>query len=379
VIGIKSFAELLIDSEDDVIPVETPTKQSLRTIWGLIDFVTSAEDLFLSGDLTREDYATLVNAIFAGQSLVQALYHLYQNRTFRYEYGWDESLAESIHLRDLLRVAKNPCLSMPQDSSMLNKPSSAAAITSVPNDFEQAQHESDNLNIIITVPYKKIQTVSNANAQPDVHDAEWSRIRNNFYKSILECKYLPSIAPLKPRNYVCFDIDDNGITFFSALKDSTFKAKDEKNTRNHASEETRPSAPPKPHFVPSASDKIIVDVNGGETGALRKHDEGTVQNKRLEAQMTEVAKEMKQHLEERRMGLEGKAAVEKKKEAEEAMKVAEEWELIVKLHGRQHKKIKAEVRGGAIMTSLIADGINGEAEYKEIIDKMIDTLPVAVS
>ena len=122
--GLKYFADILIKDGDDAIKI-TQENQPLRTIPGLMNFVESAEDLFDSKDLTRQEHATLVIAIFAGHTMIEALQHLFQNLRFHFECTPDEFHAEnSFHLRDLVRFAKKLGLRMPQDSSMLKKPSS---------------------------------------------------------------------------------------------------------------------------------------------------------------------------------------------------------------------------------------------------------------
>jgi hypothetical protein len=90
--GLKSFAELLIDHGDDVIVFKEGI-QSLSSISGLINFASSAKKLFESGDLPRQEYATLVNAIFTGHSEVQSVY---------------ETLGRStIDVRDVVRLVNS--------------------------------------------------------------------------------------------------------------------------------------------------------------------------------------------------------------------------------------------------------------------------------
>ena len=175
--GLKYFADILIKDGDDAIKI-TQENQPLRTVPGLMNFVASAEDLFDSNDLTRQEHATLVIAIFAGHTVIEALQHLFQNRRFHFECTPDEFHAEnSFHLRDLVRIAKKLGLRMPQDSSMLKKPvispmakgvkqtrhgpehlpqdsskktASTDAIISMTTDIEEAQHGYKVLDIKIT-------------------------------------------------------------------------------------------------------------------------------------------------------------------------------------------------------------------------------------
>ena len=143
--GLKYFAQVLIESDIDDLEIE----EGIQPFWtasGLINFVTSAMDLFRSADLTRQQYATLVNAVFAGQSLIEALYHVFKNPRFLFKKSRDANHAQSnFHLRDLVRIAKkNHDVTMPQDSSMLKKPACAATISSKAIVFEHAQHGSGN-------------------------------------------------------------------------------------------------------------------------------------------------------------------------------------------------------------------------------------------
>ncbi len=87
--GLKYFAQILIEDGIEDMEIE----EGIQPFWtasGLINFVTSAEDLFWSADLTRQDYATLVNAVFARQSLIKALYHVFKNRRFLFKNVLDE-------------------------------------------------------------------------------------------------------------------------------------------------------------------------------------------------------------------------------------------------------------------------------------------------
>ncbi|KAL3821977.1 hypothetical protein ACHAXA_002963 [Cyclostephanos tholiformis] len=138
---------------------------------------------------------------------------------------------------------------------------------------------------------------------------------------------------------------------------------------------------PMRHFVLTAVDKSVkadgtVEARRGETEAQRKRRERMMQSERMKAQMAQLAMEAKLRVEERRIRLEGAAAVEREKEEEGrrveevGRKVEEESEEMVKNHGRQYMMIKAGVPEGAILNSLIAEGFEDEAERKEIIDKL---------
>ena len=97
---IKYFAQVLIENGIDDMEMKKGI-QPFRTASGLINFLSSAEDLFLCDILTRQEYATLVNAVFEEQPLIEALYHVFQNpRILNMKDG------ENYHyLDDLLRMA----------------------------------------------------------------------------------------------------------------------------------------------------------------------------------------------------------------------------------------------------------------------------------
>ena len=131
---------------------------------------------------------------------------------------------------------------------------------------------------------------------------------------------------------------------------------------------------PMKHFVLSTIDATVkadgtVEAKRGETEAQRKRRERMMQAERLKAQMAQLAMEAKQAVEARRQRLEGDAAVEKEKE-EEQKKQSEEREEIVKMHSKQYMMIKMGVPEGAIMNSLLAEGIEDESERQEIVDKL---------
>ncbi len=243
--GLKCFADILIKDGDDAIKI-TQINQPLRSIPGLMNFVVSAHDLLDSKDLTREEYATLVIAIFAGHTVIKALHHLFQNRLFRFKNTLNEFHAEnSFHLRDLVRIAKKPGLRMPQDSSMLKKPSSTDvispvaksvkqtqhgreylprdltrlekiastdAIISMDKDAEEAQHGSKVLNIKITGPDKTTGNVANSKDQLGITDEERPFIQGNFHNSVEEEFHLhrtpPDLCEAKPPMLAMCDWDE---------------------------------------------------------------------------------------------------------------------------------------------------------------------------
>ena len=176
--ALKFFAQVLTKDGIDELEMIKGNHQPFWTASGLINFLSSAEDLFRSDNLTRQEYATLIYAVFEEQKLIEALYHLFRNpRVLGFYHAENHS-----HLCDLLRIATNYYyVKEPQDSVMLKKPVSAAAIisnevllgvdpkeeevmspaiSSNANIFEHDQYGSDDCNIN-HMPYKKIRIVGN--------------------------------------------------------------------------------------------------------------------------------------------------------------------------------------------------------------------------
>jgi hypothetical protein len=139
---------------------------------------------------------------------------------------------------------------------------------------------------------------------------------------------------------------------------------------------------PMKHFVlATSSDKTVradgtVEAKRGETEAMRKKRERMMQAERMKAQMAQLAMEAKMAAQARIARLEGAAAAEKMaKEGEEAAAAEkkereEESEEIVRDHGRQYMMIKAGVPDGAILNSLMAEGVDDETERIEIVGKL---------
>ena len=112
-----------------------------------------------------------------------------------------------------------------------------------------------------------------------------------------------------------------------------------------------------------------VEAKKGETEAQRKRRERMLQMERYKAQMAQLAAEAKQKVAERRERLEAETTVEREKE-EAYKKVVEEQEEIVKMYGRQYMMVKAGVPDGAILNSFLAEGMEDEAENRDIIEKL---------
>ena len=108
--GLKSIANILLAAESlpsiDENGTVTDPVQTNMTIFSLTDFVIQADELFDTNDLSAQQYATLLNAIFSGHSSVQSLFDLYHNPDFLLAVDADEDLRESLCSRDLLHLGK---------------------------------------------------------------------------------------------------------------------------------------------------------------------------------------------------------------------------------------------------------------------------------
>ncbi len=110
--GLKAIANILlgtntapeIDISDDY-NIGNPKMKSV-SIFGLIDFIITAEELYDSNDLTEQEYATLLNAIIMGHDSVRSLFDLYHNPDFLLACDSNEDIQSSLCLRDLYHLAK---------------------------------------------------------------------------------------------------------------------------------------------------------------------------------------------------------------------------------------------------------------------------------
>ena len=122
--GLKAIAKMLLATEtlsptdDDKQEKDgnDSTESTNMTIFGLTDFIISADELFDANDLSAQQYATLLAAIFSEHPSVQSLFDLYHNPDFLLAVDSDEDLRESLCLRDLLHLGKklNPLMPKPQ-------------------------------------------------------------------------------------------------------------------------------------------------------------------------------------------------------------------------------------------------------------------------
>lgn len=117
--GLKKIAEILLSA--DAAPANNDNNESPRmasmTIFGLTDFVISADELFESDDVTPLQYATLLDAIFSEHSSIKELFDLYHNPDFLLACDSDEDIAGSLCMRDLVHLAKKLEPLQPQSSA----------------------------------------------------------------------------------------------------------------------------------------------------------------------------------------------------------------------------------------------------------------------
>ena len=121
--GLKAIVKTLLDVKasptigDGDDGSVSDTKQTSMSIFGITDFVISADELFDSTDLTAQQYVTLLNAVLSGNSSVQPLFDLYHNPDFLLACDSDEDLRECLCLRDLLHLGKKLEPLQPQSQS----------------------------------------------------------------------------------------------------------------------------------------------------------------------------------------------------------------------------------------------------------------------
>lgn len=107
--ALKAIAKVLI--QDEAPPADNESTEEIAiktpmTMFGLNDFIISADDLFETDDLTAEQYTTLVNAIFSQHPSVQSLFDLYHNPDFILACDADAGLRANLCLRDLLHLGR---------------------------------------------------------------------------------------------------------------------------------------------------------------------------------------------------------------------------------------------------------------------------------
>lgn len=106
--GLKAIANILLNSSPEVdesneYNADSPKKMS---IFGITDFVISAEELYDSNDLSEQEYVTLLDAIIIGHASVLALFDLYHNPDFLLACDSNEDIQASLCLRDLFHLGK---------------------------------------------------------------------------------------------------------------------------------------------------------------------------------------------------------------------------------------------------------------------------------
>ena len=102
------------------IKLKLNSKKSTKTIFALSEFVIATDELYECDDLTTEQYATLLHAIFSDDEDIERLFDLYQNPDFLVACE-TESLRCSLLLRDLLHIALRltPIQAMDKDDTLL--------------------------------------------------------------------------------------------------------------------------------------------------------------------------------------------------------------------------------------------------------------------
>ena len=95
--GLKAVAEVLLGREN---ADEPPSK----TIFGLVDFISCADELLSENDLTAEQYVSVVDAIFSSHPEVEKMFELHFSPDFLLACD-DEDLRGSLLIKDIMALA----------------------------------------------------------------------------------------------------------------------------------------------------------------------------------------------------------------------------------------------------------------------------------
>ena len=84
---------------------EGAAKKTAKTIFGLSEFVITADELYECNDLSTGQYVALLNAIFSDDEDIERLFDLYQNPDFLLACE-TETQRCSLLMRDLLHIGQ---------------------------------------------------------------------------------------------------------------------------------------------------------------------------------------------------------------------------------------------------------------------------------
>ena len=108
---MKSIAKVLLDSEDADEKWTPPSK----TIFGLYEFVSCADELFANKDLTAEQYVAVIDAIYSGHPEVESMFELHMNPDFLLACD-NEDLRGSLLIKDIMALATSLSLAQTEPS-----------------------------------------------------------------------------------------------------------------------------------------------------------------------------------------------------------------------------------------------------------------------
>lgn len=113
--GLKYIAKVLIDSDPSGVsePIESPP---IKTLFGLTEFVSAADELFEGNGLTLEQYISVIDAIYSGQEEVEKLFELHCSPDFVLACENDELRSELL-IKDVLALGTSlpPIATGPSD------------------------------------------------------------------------------------------------------------------------------------------------------------------------------------------------------------------------------------------------------------------------
>ncbi|KAL7503444.1 hypothetical protein ACHAXN_001242, partial [Cyclotella atomus] len=115
--GLKAIAKVILDSEgaddDESDKIQTPPS---KTLYGMVEFVSAADELLEGSDFTVEQYIAVIDAIYSGHEEVEKLYELHCSPDFLLACE-DEDLRGALLIKSIMALGTGlpPVASAPSD------------------------------------------------------------------------------------------------------------------------------------------------------------------------------------------------------------------------------------------------------------------------
>lgn len=239
--GLKAIANILlgtkaapeIDVSDNYYNTTCPKNESM-SIFGITDFVISAEELYESNDLTKQEYVTLLHAIIVGHASVLALFDLYHNPDFLLACDSDEDIQSSLCLRDLYHLGKKlePLQPRSETGDSLLKWAIKTGIHNFSADFPEVTQEFINIifhmfssgDEMVLAACEKFVSTGDTEFVVEVLIREWNiYCRNNTFREE-GANTPPKELQIEPSP--CADVPDCLLTAIACLVDEGELAND---------------------------------------------------------------------------------------------------------------------------------------------------------